>query len=87
MGLASKMITNLIQRLNSSHTKIEYIETTITKSNKASWALFTRISEMLNAPLADKILFDKELHFSGEHDSEHLVQIGPFQATHARTKD
>ncbi len=87
MGLASKMVTNLLERLNSSHNTIEYIETTITKSNEASWALFTRLSETLNAPLADKIFFDKELHFSGEHDSEHLVQIGPIQAHNQRTKD
>lgn len=58
--------------------EVSYMETTITRDNKASWALFHKLAESLEAPVHDSVLFDKEIHFGGQHDSEMLVRIGPF---------
>ncbi len=74
-GMAGKMIDHIIDRETSSD--LCFIETTITVNNKSSWAVFEKISEKYSAPLSREILFDKEKHFSGQHDSEMLVRIGP----------
>ena len=78
-GLAQRMIHNLIER--DSAANVSYIETTITDSNQASWALFERIAEHYNAPLTKSVMFDSTAHFAGAHDSEHLVRIGPLTTT------
>jgi len=75
-GLASRMIQHILQRKNCAQVK--FIETTITESNGASWALFESAAQKLNAPLTRSVMFEKQLHFKGEHDSEMLVRIGPF---------
>lgn len=75
-GLASKMLTHLLQRENLEH--IQYIETSITKDNSASWALFTRLAANLSCELNDTDWMDKTTHFLGQHDSEQLVRVGPF---------
>lgn len=71
-GLASKMLQRLV-----SNTKSQYLHTTITESNLASWATFTRLAKALNAPLKSRPFFTKDDHFQGQHDAELLVIIGP----------
>jgi L-2,4-diaminobutyric acid acetyltransferase len=75
-GLARKMVSSLLER--SSCSGVRYIETSITASNEGSWALFRRLAEQLEAPLEESVMFDKQDHFKGKHDTEHLVRIGPF---------
>jgi len=75
-GLASKMIQHILDRPNCS--QVAFIETTITESNAASWALFESAAKKLNAQLERSMMFEKQAHFQGEHDSEMLVRIGPF---------
>jgi len=75
-GLASKMIQHILQRPNCA--QISFIETTITESNGASWALFERAAQSLNTELNRSVMFEKQTHFKGEHDTEMLVRIGPF---------
>lgn len=75
-GLASKMIRHILDRENCS--QVSFIETTITESNKASWALFEGAAKKLDAPLERSVMFEQQAHFHGEHDSEMLVRIGPF---------
>lgn len=75
-GLASRMLMHILSRPSNSH--IRYIETTITKDNDASWALFRRLAAQLNAEMHDAVWLDRETHFEGQHDSEMLVRIGPF---------
>ncbi|MFO8027908.1 MAG: diaminobutyrate acetyltransferase [Opitutales bacterium] len=75
-GLASRMLQALVDA--ESCREVSYMETTITRDNKASWALFHKLAESLEAPVHDSVLFDKEIHFGGQHDSEMLVRIGPF---------
>lgn len=74
-GLASKMLQHLIARPRCA--RVSNIETTITKSNAASWALFERLAKRLNAELSSTTLFERDRHFDGQHDSEVLVRIGP----------
>ncbi|MFT5591734.1 MAG: L-2,4-diaminobutyric acid acetyltransferase [Oceanicoccus sp.] len=75
-GLASRMIQHILQRENCS--QVQFIETTITESNGASWALFERAAQTLNAKLERSVMFEKQQHFKGHHDTEMLVRIGPF---------
>ncbi len=75
-GLASRMLQHILQRPASRG--VTHLETTITPANQASWALFRGLARTLNAPLSDSVLFERETHFGGEHDSETLVRIGPF---------
>jgi len=49
-----------------------------TESNKASWALFKSLATRLEAGLEKSVMFDREAHLAGEHDTEFLARIGPF---------
>ncbi|MFT7823560.1 MAG: diaminobutyrate acetyltransferase [Sulfurimonas sp.] len=75
-GIASRMLTALLSRKNLSH--IEYIETTISPSNKASQNLFRHLTSEINTEMSVEPYFDKDL-FGGEaHEDEELYRIGPF---------
>ncbi|NBC21980.1 MAG: diaminobutyrate acetyltransferase [Gammaproteobacteria bacterium] len=76
-GLAKRLIMDILQRPDNGH--LRYIRTTITAENTASWAMFRGLARKLGAPTADHVLFDRDEHFGGEHDSEHELIIGPFQ--------
>ena len=75
-GLARAMLTHLLARPHSP--LLQFIETTITQNNAASWALFQHIAKQLNAPFKQTAHFEKNTHFNGVHDTEYLVRIGPF---------
>jgi L-2,4-diaminobutyric acid acetyltransferase len=78
LGLASRMLAHILARPHC--TDITYLETTITQDNHASWALFNRLTSTLSAKLQSSAWMDKDTHFTGQHDSEALVRIGPFNA-------
>lgn len=74
-GLASRMLTELLQRpLNRD---IQFVETTITPSNKASQALFSKLAKSLGTQADISAGFDRDEHFDGKHESEELWRIGP----------
>ena len=75
-GLALRMLRELLRR--GQHEEVRYLETTITIDNEASWALFRKLARELDAQINVSVAFDKEAHFCGEHETEHLVRIGPF---------
>lgn len=75
MGLASKMLTHILQRPTS--VGITHIETTITPDNHSSWSLFQKFASHLNTDLTTSDWLNKDLHFGGLHESESLVRIGP----------
>jgi len=77
-GLASQMLLQLLARLGD---EVQYLHTTITSDNQASWKTFQRLAATLDAALKDSVMFDRKQHFAGAHDSEHLVSIGPFTST------
>ena len=74
-GLATRMLQHLLDRPLCKD--VSHLETTITESNQASWALFNRLSSQLNTELHSSIMFDREKHLDNAHDTEMLVQIGP----------
>lgn len=78
-GLAKRMLLDLLDRPACSG--VTHIETTITPSNDASWALFRSLARSLEAPLEQCVLFDRDQHLDGVHESEVLVSIGPFART------
>lgn len=76
VGLASRMIVDILSR---SHCQdISYLETTITESNQASWALFQGFAKKVDAECQSSLWLDEKEHFQGQHPSEMLVRIGPF---------
>ncbi|MBU2713878.1 diaminobutyrate acetyltransferase [Zooshikella harenae] len=78
VGLALRMLKSILARTRNS--QIQTLETTITATNRASWALFERLAQELKAPFSKSDFFDSEKHFAGNHESELLMQIGPFNA-------
>jgi L-2,4-diaminobutyric acid acetyltransferase len=77
-GLASRMLKHILARPHC--TDITYLETTITEDNQASWALFKSLAKALPADFSSSEWMDKDAHFAGQHDSEALVRIGPFNS-------
>lgn len=83
-GIASRMIAHILDREICQH--VRFIETTITQANEASWALFGGVAKRYGAPLSSEDLFTKDQHFSGQHDTELLVTIGPLQRADSATR-
>ncbi|MDF1585276.1 diaminobutyrate acetyltransferase [Marinimicrococcus flavescens] len=81
-GLAKRLVTDLLRDAPCRH--VRRIKTTITPDNAASWALFHSVAEGFGAPLTHRAWFERDAHFGGQHDTEHLVAIGPFGSA-ART--
>ncbi|ASP37580.1 diaminobutyrate acetyltransferase [Bacterioplanes sanyensis] len=77
MGLASRMLRHLIDQVG----QVEYLHTSITASNEASWRTFQRLARDLDAPMKEDVMFDYDRHFDGRHDTEALVMIGPIPHT------
>ena len=82
LGLARSMIEELLSR--DSARGVVRLKTTITPDNEASWALFRSLAQKLSAPFVSQAWFEREAHFGGRHETEHLVTIGPFGAFAAR---
>ncbi len=81
LGLPRRLLADILARPECGG--VRWLETTITPGNAASWGLFRSLARWLNAPMRDAVLFDRETHFRGRHDSESLVTIGPFERPHA----
>jgi L-2,4-diaminobutyric acid acetyltransferase len=76
-GLASRMLRHILER--DICKPVKYIETTITPDNRASWALFESLANKLNTQLNRSVMFDRQQHFAGQHETEMLVKVGPFE--------
>jgi len=77
IGLASNMLKHILDRPQCN--QITHLETTITESNKASWALFESLAKKLGTTLVKSVMFDRDKHLASEHDTEFLVRIGSFK--------
>ncbi|MCK9507075.1 MAG: diaminobutyrate acetyltransferase [Pigmentiphaga sp.] len=75
--LASRMLDDILMR--PACQDVRYVNTTITPGNQASWALFESWARQHGAPTSSQVHFERERHFQGRHDDEHLVRIGPFE--------
>lgn len=79
-GLGKSMFSSLLKRpLCRSFQKIK---ATATLDNAPSKALFSAVARELNAPICHKPWFDRDIHFGGRQESEHLIEIGPFNERH-----
>ncbi len=77
-GVAKRMLAHLIGREICAH--VQRLNTTITRNNAASWALFRAFAEEMDAPLVSEPHYEREAHFDGRHPTEHMVKIGRFGA-------
>jgi L-2,4-diaminobutyric acid acetyltransferase len=59
---------------------VRELHTTITPDNEASQAMFSSLARRLDAGVRRRVLFDRERHFGGVHESEQLWVIGPFES-------
>jgi L-2,4-diaminobutyric acid acetyltransferase len=73
LGLGKRMLNALLQR--PACAQVAKLETTITRSNDASWGLFRSFARDRGAPLSDAPHFEREAHLDGQHATEHLVTI------------
>ena len=74
-GLGGKMLGALVERTGAT-----WMETTVTLDNAASWGMFRSFARKRGAECEDcGPLFDRDRHFGGLHDSEHLARLGPFK--------
>lgn len=75
--LAARMLDSILERPVCAAAR--YVDTTITPGNQASWGLFESWARHRGAPTTSKVHFERERHFHGRHDDEHLMRIGPFE--------
>lgn len=75
--LAARMIDAILERPVCAG--VRFIDTTITPGNEASWALFKSWARHRGAPTTSRVHFERDRHFKGRHDDEHLMRIGPFE--------
>lgn len=75
--LASRMLDAILER--EACREVRYVDTTITPGNQASWGLFESWARQHGAATSSKVHFERERHFGGQHEDEHLLRIGPFQ--------
>ncbi|MEO3415110.1 diaminobutyrate acetyltransferase [Roseovarius sp. CAU 1744] len=73
LGLGRKMLLDLIER--DACESATRLKTTITKNNAASWSLFQSFAKTIGGDLTDEPHFERDLHFEGRHDTEHMVTI------------
>jgi len=72
-GLGRRMIAALLDRQECAG--VRRIQTTITRENAASWALFSGFAARADGDLGSEPHFERRAHFEDRHDTEHLVTI------------
>ncbi|CAM2761739.1 diaminobutyrate acetyltransferase [Vibrio tubiashii] len=72
-GLAYQMLQALLAK--DSLQGIDAIETTITRENGASWALFKKLDAQNGQQGSVSTFLDQTTHFKGKHDTEYLYRI------------
>ncbi|MEZ8099400.1 diaminobutyrate acetyltransferase [Vibrio bivalvicida] len=72
-GLAYQMLQALLAK--DSLQGIDTIETTITRENGASWALFKKLDAQNGQQGSVSTFLDQTTHFKGKHDTEYLYRI------------
>jgi len=73
LGLGRQMLTHLVDR--EACAGATRLKTTITEDNDASWALFSSFARAIGGELRDEPHFEREAHFGGHHDTEHMVTV------------
>ena len=76
-GIAIRMLEKLIHLAAASG--INYLEATVTPSNKASFNMFRKTAEKYQAAFKQSDCFDGSL-FEKNHEKEVLLRIGPIKS-------
>jgi L-2,4-diaminobutyric acid acetyltransferase len=71
------MLQHLLARDEASSTR--YLETTVSPSNTASRRMFQRFADLIDAPVNEQMLFDRDAFGNEDHEEEVLLKIGPFE--------
>jgi L-2,4-diaminobutyric acid acetyltransferase len=77
-GLGRRMLSEILARPECSG--VTHLETTVTASNKASWAMFKGFARRVGAALETTEMFEQSTHFAGRKPTEILLRIGPLHA-------
>ncbi|MDX1742661.1 MAG: diaminobutyrate acetyltransferase [Ruegeria sp.] len=78
-GLGSMMLSSLLRR--DACRDIKSLQTTITRDNLASWALFRKFSQTRGAVLKSQAHFTQTQHFRDRQSTEYMVTIDLPEAT------
>jgi L-2,4-diaminobutyric acid acetyltransferase len=73
LGLGTRMLEHLLSRKVCED--VCRMQTTITKDNDASWALFRKFADRQDAGIDSEAHFTKAEHFRNKHNTEHMVTI------------
>ena len=73
LGLGKRMLSNRVAR--SECADVRQMETTITRSNRASWALFQGFARAMGGEISDAPHYERDAHLGGKHATEYLVSI------------
>lgn len=76
-GLAKKMLKHVLAR--EALAGVSHIHTSITPGNQASHGTFASLAKDLHCPISASPWLESDIHFQGQHDAEHLIEIGPFK--------
>ena len=81
LGVGKGMLREALSRPACVH--VRHLDTTVTPSNAASWAMFYSLARERGALCVRQPIFRAE-DFGGEtHEEEHLLRIGPFDEREA----
>jgi len=73
MGLDGRMLQALVRR--GVCKDITRMQTTITRDNEASWAMFRSFANRQGGELEAEAHFTRDTHFQGQQATEHMVTI------------
>lgn len=73
LGLGKHMLRELLNR--PACRTVQQMETTITRSNAASWGLFRSFARDMGGELSDAPHYERDAHLDGQQATEHLVTI------------
>ncbi|MFC7320208.1 diaminobutyrate acetyltransferase [Halobacillus campisalis] len=75
-GIASRLLNELLKR--ESCNDVQYVEATVTPTNKASQKLFKRLARDHDTECNVSECFSEDLFPGDEHEEELTYRIGPF---------
>ncbi|MGD9865856.1 MAG: diaminobutyrate acetyltransferase [Pseudodonghicola sp.] len=73
LGLGGRMLEHLLDR--DACADVTRLQTTITRDNAASRALFRRFAERQLGQLTEQAHYIRDDHFMGQHPTEYMVTI------------
>ncbi len=75
-NLAKILLMNILKR--KENLDLQFINTTVSPSNKSSIRVFEKLTEELKTKIVNRSFFEKE-DFTNSHEEEVLYEIGPFK--------